>query len=285
MSEPVVSVVIPVFNGLPYLSDAVASVRAQTLSDVELVLVDGGSTDGSREWIENLEDARVRRDFLPPGTPAARTWTRASELGTGTFVKLLCQDDVIYPRALELQVADLQRFPTAGMATAQRDIVAANGLAIARRRGCSGLTNGLVKGRRALETGCRRGTNIFGEPLAVLFRRESLLEALPWEDDQPFLLDMFMYAKVLRKHDLVVRRQSIGAFRVSSASWSTRLASQQRNQFNSWQRHVEQDIAAQPWYRIAQARTNAEVTALTRRAAYAWLRVRRQMGEPPPGAR
>ncbi len=98
--------------------------------------------------------------------------------------------------------------------------------------------------------------------------------ALPWDDDYPFLLDIFFYTKVLRTSDVVVRRQSIGAFRISTSSWSTRLVLQQRAQFRAWQHYVEREIAPQSRPRIAQSWLNNEKTTILRRAAYAWLRVR-----------
>ncbi len=275
MNAPLVSVVVPIFNGLSFLPQTVASITGQDYPEVEIVLVDGGSTDGSLDWIRELDLPRLVIDALPPGTPAAATWTRASELATGEYVKLLCQDDLIYPSALRLQAADLDSFPTAGMAIAERDIVSASGRVIAQARGCTGLSGGLVDGVESLVVGARQGANIFGEPLAVLFRREAMRESLPWDDTHPFLLDMFFYAKVLQRHALAVRHESVGAFRVSTSSWSTRLAGRQRAQFMAWQQHVERDIAAdQPWYRIAQARINNEKTTWLRRAAYAWLKRR-----------
>jgi glycosyltransferase involved in cell wall biosynthesis len=274
MDTPLVSVVMPIFNGLPYLIESVASVTNQGYPSIELVLVDGGSIDGSREWVEAFEHPRVVKDYLPQGTPAAGTWTRASELASGEFVKLLCQDDLIYPDALAKQVADLQANPSAGMAIVQRDMVSASCRVLFHGRGCAGLPGGLVDGVHSLEIGARQGANIFGEPLAVLFRRDAMQAALPWDDKHPFLLDMFFYAKVLRRHDLVVRKESLGAFRISTSSWSTRLAGKQREQFRAWQEHVERDIAPQPWFRIAQARINNEKTTWLRRAAYAWLRRR-----------
>jgi glycosyltransferase involved in cell wall biosynthesis len=266
--------VLPVFNGLPYLPETVASVLAQTYPDIEIVLVDGGSTDGSKEWVEAFEHPRVVKDYLPAGTPAAGTWTRASELASGEYVKLLCQDDLIYPTAIADQVSDLDSAPSAGMAVAERDLISASGKILFTARGCTGLRDGLTPGAHALEVGCWQGANIFGEPLAVLFRRDAMRAALPWDDEYPFLLDMFFYAKVLRQSDLVVRHKSIGAFRISTSSWSTRLVSKQREQFRSWQRYVGSEVAPQSRPRRAQAWLNNEKTTLLRRGAYAWLRVR-----------
>jgi glycosyltransferase involved in cell wall biosynthesis len=274
MDSPLVSVVMPVFNGLPFLPASVQSILDQRYRNVEIVLVDGGSSDGSREWVEAFEHPRVVKDYLPAGTPAGVTWTRATELATGEFVKLLCQDDLLYTDALALQVADLQSASSAGMAIAERDMISASGRVLFEGRGCAGLANGLVDGVHALEVGARQGANIYGEPVAVMFRREPMRAALPWVDDRPFLLDMFFYAKVLQHHDLMVRHESIGAFRISASSWSTRLAGKQREQFRAWQEFVEREVSAQPWYRVVQARLNNEKTTLLRRGAYAWLGLR-----------
>lgn len=59
-STPLVSVVMPVYNGGEYLEPAVASIFAQTFSDWELIAVDDASTDGSWEYLERIDDPRVR---------------------------------------------------------------------------------------------------------------------------------------------------------------------------------------------------------------------------------
>ena len=49
--RPLVSIVIPVYNGMPYLPDAVGSALAQDYEPIEVVVVENGSTDGSAEWL------------------------------------------------------------------------------------------------------------------------------------------------------------------------------------------------------------------------------------------
>src|SRR5947209_7325943 len=58
MSGPI-QIILPVYNGFPYLSEAVASVFCQTIPDWQLTMIDDGSTDGSREAMRLYADPRV----------------------------------------------------------------------------------------------------------------------------------------------------------------------------------------------------------------------------------
>ena len=282
--SPIVSIVIPVFNGLPHLQVAVNSILAQTYTDLDVVLVDGGSTDGSREWIHTVEDPRVRTELMPHGTSAANNWTAASHAARGDYVKLLCQDDVLYPFAIAHQVADLEANPSAHFAVAQRDIVDVNGKMIYPRRGCAGLKSGLVYGQSALRTSYAHGTNIFGEPLAILFRRAPLDAVLSWNDERPFLLDLELYTRALLNGPIVVRRESVGAFRVSSSSWSTRMIKSQKEQLRSWQRELEQTLQPPPSaIQRAKAALQLQEQMLLRRAAYRVLKLRGSFQGGPTG--
>ena len=72
------SIVVPVFNGMPYLPATVQSALDQTHSNLEIVLVDGGSTDDSWAWMQTLTDPRIRIGHLTSGATAADNWTEAS---------------------------------------------------------------------------------------------------------------------------------------------------------------------------------------------------------------
>jgi glycosyltransferase involved in cell wall biosynthesis len=266
-----VSVVIPVYNGLPYLVEAVDSVLTQTFSDLELVLVDGGSTDGSREWIHTLTDSRVRALKMPEGTTAAGNWTAACEAATGDFVKLLCQDDVLYPDCLTQQLHDLSTSSTAGMSVAQRDIIDARSQVLFRSRGLVGLRDGVVSGRDAILASYRHGTNIFGEPVSILFRSSALEKALPWDEKRPFILDLQLYERVMHAGPIVVRKAPVGAFRVNGGSWSTRLVATQTDQLRSWQGEVEASLRPHILDRLV-ARFELHRQAVLRRMAYRLVR-------------
>lgn len=269
------SVVVPVFNGMPHLRDLVAALLAQEYPDLEIVFSDGGSTDGSLEYLKSIDDPRVRVMTIPAGSGAAANWTAVTEASRGEFIKLVCQDDLITPDAVSRQVAALQAAPTAVMVIAPRDIIDARGNILYAKRGCQGLTPGLHSGADVIHRCYVRGANIIGEPLTVLFRREPLLASMPWDDSNPLMLDVTQYAKVAPHGDVVVEAESAGAFRVSDSSWSTRLANVQREQFARWQRGYAASLPHPPG-RLVRIRAwiGMEQQALLRRAAYRVLRIK-----------
>ena len=98
-----VSVLLPSYNHEAFIDEAVESVLGQTLTDLELVIVDDGSTDGSWARIERFDDRRiVRHRQRNQGAHAALN--KASELASpkGEFVAILNSDDVWDPRWLEV---------------------------------------------------------------------------------------------------------------------------------------------------------------------------------------
>ena len=84
---PKITVAMPVFNGGEFLRPAVLSIVKQTFSDWELLIIDDGSTDGSLETIQDIQDARIRviKDGLNKGL-AARL-NEAIDLARGVILR------------------------------------------------------------------------------------------------------------------------------------------------------------------------------------------------------
>jgi len=100
----------------PYIADAVRSVQSQTIDDLEIVVVDDGSTDQTPAILEPIarEDARVRVLRQPnAGAAAARNTGLAS--ATGEVVTFLDADDLYAPEKLERQLAVLSAHPEVGL--------------------------------------------------------------------------------------------------------------------------------------------------------------------------
>lgn len=108
---PRVTVFIPVHNREDYICTAVNSVLAQTFTDFELLVVDDGSTDATRDRLLRYGDPRLRVEFSHAnlGIPAARN--RGLALARGSYIALLDSDDYAYPQRLARQVDWLDRHP------------------------------------------------------------------------------------------------------------------------------------------------------------------------------
>jgi CDP-glycerol glycerophosphotransferase len=107
---PTVSVVVPVYQGEEHLGDALASVLGQRYRHLEVIVVDDGSTDGSRAVAEAFaaRDPRVRVLSQPnAGQSAARN--RAVEEATGTYLTFVDADDLVTRDGLDVAVRGLER--------------------------------------------------------------------------------------------------------------------------------------------------------------------------------
>ena len=101
MRRPLVSVMIPVFNGASYLPDAVDSVLAQSYHPMEVIVVDDGSTDGTSDVAHRYSEDLLLVRQENAGNGAARN--RAVECASGELFAFLDADDRFTPDKLELQ--------------------------------------------------------------------------------------------------------------------------------------------------------------------------------------
>ncbi|HEX6309577.1 MAG TPA: glycosyltransferase [Longimicrobiales bacterium] len=112
---PRVSILLPCRDAAPYLPDTVASIRAQTFQDIEVIAVDDGSTDETAELLRDwaATDARVHVLTQPPlGIVSALQ--RAAEAAAGEILVRMDADDVAYSQRIERQVELLDARPELG---------------------------------------------------------------------------------------------------------------------------------------------------------------------------
>ena len=100
MSSPLISVVIPAYNHERFVGEAVKSVLDQSCDDLELIVVDDGSTDRTGEVIKGFTDSRLHY-YFQENQDAFNTINRGIGLAKGTFVSILNSDDVYETSRLE----------------------------------------------------------------------------------------------------------------------------------------------------------------------------------------
>ena len=111
-NAPTVSVVMPVYNGAAYVSQAVQSILAQTWSDFEFIIINDGSTDRSRSLLETFAraDARIRLTSRP-NTGIVGALNDGLAQARGELVARMDADDISMPERLARQVAFMRSRP------------------------------------------------------------------------------------------------------------------------------------------------------------------------------
>jgi glycosyltransferase involved in cell wall biosynthesis len=100
---PLVSVVIPVRNGMPFLKDAVRSIVQQSFSPIEIIVVDDGSTDGSAEWLRSCSYRNVKL-ISREGVGACAARNAGLAASAGQLIQFVDADDLLHPNKIDLQV-------------------------------------------------------------------------------------------------------------------------------------------------------------------------------------
>jgi len=103
-AAPLVSVLLAVSNGEQYLRVALESVLRQTVSDLELIVVDDGSTDSTPEVLSRVADVRLRVLRNDERLGLAASLNRGLDEARGRYVARLDADDIAFPRRLERQL-------------------------------------------------------------------------------------------------------------------------------------------------------------------------------------
>lgn len=111
MAGPLISVITPVWNAGVFLRSTIASVLAQTEGNFEFLILDDGSTDGSRDCLATLTDPRIRVVLNERNVGVAATRNRALAMARGEYVAFLNHDDLALPERFARQVAFLRTHP------------------------------------------------------------------------------------------------------------------------------------------------------------------------------
>jgi glycosyltransferase involved in cell wall biosynthesis len=210
---PKVSVVITVYNSMPYLPETVESVLRQTFDDFEVLIIDDGSTDQTLEWVSQLNHPNVNVITQEnQGVSVARN--TGIHNSKGTYVAFLDGDDLWEPTKLEKQVILLDQNPDIGLVHTWLAPINEQGQPTGRVMTCK--ADGNVW-ERMIES------NMVACSAAVV--RRSCFEAVGvFDADLRFAEDWDMWIRVADRYSFAVVKEPLVQYRLHANSKSKKYA-------------------------------------------------------------
>jgi len=212
-----VSICIPTYNQAGYIRAALESALAQTLGDIEVVVSDNHSTDGTREYLESVGDARVRVVRPNRHVSASENFEFCSAAARGEYMSILCSDDLLTPAYAETMAGILDAHPNVAFAYSAIGWIDENGSprGVERHLGGSFLHKGTDELRRFLKgAGCNFPTVMIRRTAYEAVGGYSRGSVLP---DAVCILDWDLELRLLEVGDIYYHDEVLGYFRV----WST----------------------------------------------------------------
>ena len=204
---PKVSVIIPTYNRSSLIADAIQSVLAQTFGDFEIIVIDDGSTDNTKELVDNFKDPRIRYLYQKnQGVSVARnTGIQASR---GEYVAFLDSDDTLLKEALEKRVEVLDRHPEAAFSYGQIYFVDEKGriIQLEPRSKSSYVREGIEELREILTFGHQFNNS------AAMVRRSCLQEVGGFNPAFTCCQDVDLWVRLARKYSVAHIAEPLAVF-------------------------------------------------------------------------
>jgi GT2 family glycosyltransferase len=249
--RPAVSVIVPTYQRRAMVTRAIASVLAQTYDDLEVIVVDDGSTDGTREAVLRLGE-RVRYEWQPNrGVSAARN--RGLRIARGSIVAFLDSDDRWLPDHLAVLTRMLEEHPQAVLATTSPKRVIG---------GRAGPARAYIYD----PTGVYFFAITFGYPSCVAVRRDALAATGEFDERMQVheAVDLFMRIALQGPYCMLQRRTIVKHYTAGLKDWGCRSG----NYLDAFEYRARRDLsdftgAADPRRRALATQAQAAL-ALTR---------------------
>lgn len=292
---PAVSLCIPAYQAEKHLRETLEAAFAQTFEDMEIVVLDNNTTDGTRRILEEADDPRLRVERNDSTLSMPDNWNRVVEMCRAPLIKLLCADDLIDENCVADQAEILMNNPDVALVSCKTDLIDDVGKPLRRSTGLRRLT-GKRDGRTVVRHVVRSGGNPIGPSAAVTFRREDFQAVGGFRGDLLYPMELELWTRLLQKGDFVGMPDRLAAFRIT-ADTATALTSA-KSQFGQ-QIELSRRIVREGGWRVGFADVLigwiGAVTMQARRSFVisrsAWRSNRRssndrpaQAGEPTPPA-
>ena len=191
LSNPVVSICIPTFNGSNTIEATLKSCLEQTYNSIEIIISDDNSSDETLSEISKFNDSRIV--VLPPhvSSGAANNWNRTISAARGRFIKMMGQDDLLSPNCIQTEIDTILGAPgvSPSFCFSTRSIIDDSNVKIIESRGWIPM-NGKCSIDDAVKQIVRSGGNPIGEPVVGLI--DSIALRMEWATSWDSSITLFL---------------------------------------------------------------------------------------------
>ena len=218
MSDRLVSICIPTYNGGKFIRETLESIKSQTYKNIEVIVTDDCSKDDTLDICREYDFVKIflneERQGLVPN------WNMAVSKSTGYYIKLIGQDDVLAPESIEKQVKALEDNPNAALCIGDTNVINQDSQVImARSLSKKDFT---MDGKKfALKALWHR--NIFCEPANTLYTRSAAERAGDYCKDFIYVPDWDYDIELCLQGDICYIADTIMSFRISNNSETSNL--------------------------------------------------------------
>jgi len=224
-----ITVTIPTYRRDMYLKEALESVLAQTVTDIEIIVSDNANSASTRALVQSYRDSRVTYAPLPENIGLHGNLTRCLGLGSAPYVAVLLDDDAMYPTNLEAKLALLEQYPTAGVAHSAFDYIDHAGEVCEGNINWAGGPHAarFETGREFIERAMALGNRVCES--AAFLRRSAVAELRHDERDGGFS-DLGLWLRMAISWDFAFINEPLTAVRIHAGSASGKLGLHEQSQ-------------------------------------------------------
>lgn len=230
MSNPLISVCIPTYNGATYIEAAMESVYKQTYTNIEIIISDDASSDNTLALINNYVLESKFPLHIHHHTPSGigANWNHCIKQAKGDYIKFLFQDDLLEPTCIAEMVQVLLENQNVGLVCSKRHILIESDSEKENMKKWLDVYEDLqadlhldyepvgIIDKRFFKSKqfYKIPVNVVGEPSAVMFHRDLLETTGFFREDMTQFLDFEYWYRILKQRDIAFINKKLISFRV-----------------------------------------------------------------------
>jgi alpha-1,3-rhamnosyltransferase len=208
-----VSVIIPSFNHKSFVIESINSVLAQTYKDIELIVIDDGSTDGSVELLKDLASRNNFKLILKENEGVCATLNRGLVLSSGSYITFIASDDYMPPNRIIEQLQVFELHPDADVVAGRIHVVDERSHVISTKN---------VRGLGFISLDQMFKKNMIFAPTAML--KKTVFEKYGFYREDYLFEDYYMWLKILSSGGKIFNSDKVWAYyRINSGNLEKRF--------------------------------------------------------------